>query len=198
MKVLAREERKKHGITTSRVLRSDLRKIYKEYGIQIDIWSHFSRKIRGAYFCDQYGASVALNPDLPDDPYIFTMAHELKHHLVDSIMSVNFCGENNEFEPIEIGAEVFAAELLFPEQDFADQLMHMGVLPGGCTPDKLVRLKHETKTTLSFTGLAKRAEFMGFASKGMLTSRRIHWKKLEEQIYGEPIYKRIQRNRKRA
>lgn len=196
MKVLAREERSKFGLTTPRVLRSHLRKIYSEYGIRIDVWPFKLRKIRGAYFNDTYGVSVLLDHSLPDDPYIFTMAHELKHHLVDSDMSVIYCGIDNETEPIEIGAEVFAAEMLFPEQDFADRLNKMEVHFGSCTPNNLVRLKHETETTLSYTGLAKRAEFMGFADKGSLTGRRISWKKLEEQIYGVPIYKLIPKKRK--
>jgi len=144
MKILAQEERKKHGFTTPRILRSDLRKVYKTYGIRIDVWPYRLKKVRGAYFNDADGISVLLNPALPDDPYIFTMAHELKHHLVDSTMSVIYCSDNNETEPIEIGAEVFAAELLFPEQDFADRLTNMRISPGGCTPDILVRLKHET------------------------------------------------------
>ena len=66
---------------------------------------------------------------------------------------------------LEIGAEVFAAEMLFPEQDFADRLTNMGVSSGGCTPDILVRLKRETNTTLSYAGPAKRAEFMGLQKK---------------------------------
>ncbi len=196
MKVLAREERSRFGLSTPRVLRSHLRKIYSAYGIRIDVWPFKLRKVRGAYFNDANGISVLLNHNLPDDPYIFTMAHELKHHLVDSDMSVIYCGKDNETEPIEIGAEVFAAEMLFPEQDFAGRLNQMGVGFGTCTPNDLVRLKHETETTLSYTGLAKRAEFMGFADKGSLTAGKISWKKLEEQTYGEPIYKQIQRNRK--
>ena len=155
MKVLAREERLKFGLTTPRVLRSHLRKIYSAYRIRIDVWPFKLRMVRGAYFNDDSGVSVLLNHTLPDDPYIFTMAHELKHHLVDSEMSVIYCGKDNELEPIEIGAEVFAAEMLFPEQDFADRLNQMGVNFGSCTPNNLVRLKHETETTLSYAGLAK-------------------------------------------
>jgi hypothetical protein len=57
----------------------------------------------------------------------------------------------------------------------------------------LVRLKRETQTTLSYTGLAKRAEFLNFAPAGSLA--RVAWKKLEEQLYGEPFYKQLRRSR---
>jgi hypothetical protein len=57
----------------------------------------------------------------------------------------------------------------------------------------LVRLKHESRTTLSYAGLAKRAEFLGYAGVGSLA--KIKWKKIEEEIYGEPIHKWLQRRR---
>jgi hypothetical protein len=99
-------------------------------------------------------------------------------------------------EPIEIGAEVFAAEFIFPEQEYAELLKIMGINNENFTPEALVHLKHDTKTTLSYSGLAKRAEFMGFAKEGSLTKKRIPWKKMEEKIYGIPIYKQIQTQRK--
>jgi hypothetical protein len=70
----------------------------------------------------------------------------------------------------------------------------MGVGYGQCTPEILARLKHETRTTLSYAGLAKRAEFMRLAPSGSLAL--IQWKKLEEKIYGLPIYKLIRKSRK--
>lgn len=193
MKFLARQVRSEFGLSTPQVRKSDLRRIYKKHNIHIDMWHHRFKKVRGAYFNDESGVTVLVDSKLPDDPYIFTLAHELKHHLVDNEVGLSYCGINNESEPIEIGAEIFAAELIFPEQDFATLLMEMGVGHYGCKPEHLVQLKHETKTTLSYAGLAKRAEFMGLASKGVLKG--IRWKKLEEQIYGVPLYKVIQRRR---
>jgi hypothetical protein len=55
---------------------------------------------------------------LPDEPTIFTMAHELKHHLVDSGAGPVVCRTNEQTKRIEIGAEVFASELIYPEKDF--------------------------------------------------------------------------------
>jgi hypothetical protein len=194
MKALARQVRANHGLTTPRVLRSDLRRIYKHCGIRIDLWPHRFKRLRGAYFFDDLGAMVMLAKGLPADPMVFTMGHELKHHLADRESGLTFCDASNENEPIEIGAEVFAAELIFPEQDFIERLGQMGVVRGGCSAEALVRLKRETQTTLSYAGLAKRAEFLGFAVKGSLA--KVPWKKLEEQLFGEPLYKKLLRQRK--
>src|SRR5262249_29310027 len=83
MKALARQVRADHGLTTPRVLRSDLRRIYKHHGIRIDLWPHRFKRLRGAYFFDDLGATVMLARGLPADPMVFTMGHELKHHLAD-------------------------------------------------------------------------------------------------------------------
>ena len=194
MKALARKTRTDHGLNTPRVMRSDLRRIYKHYGIVIDLWPHKLGRLRGAYFFDDLGPTVMLARGLPEDPMVFTMCHELKHHLADREAGISYCDGSNATEPIEIGAEVFAAEMIFPEQDFSDHLDQMGVTKGGCNAEAIVRLKRTTRTTLSYAGLVKRAEFLGYAASGSLA--RIRWKKLEEQIFGEPLYKQILRRRK--
>ena len=193
MKALARQVRQEHQLTSPRVLRSDLRRVYRAYGIKIDLWPHRFKGLRGAYFDDDLGPTVVLARQLPPEPLIFTMAHELKHHLADRGLGLSYCDASNQREPIEIGAEVFAAELIFPEQDFVEWLKQMGIGPRQCTPEGLVRLKRETQTTLSYAGLAKRAEFLNFAPAGSLV--KVSWKKLEEQIYGEPFYKQLLRSR---
>lgn len=200
LKTLARDIRVKHQIDTFRLQKSKLRQLYKFYGIKrIDLWplKGVSRKLkllRGAYFNDPDEPSVMIARHLPYDPAVFTMAHELKHHLKDRDLALSYCDTSNEREPIEIGAEIFAAELIFPDQDFIDQMHQRGVYTGQCTPEDIVRLKHETQTTLSYAGLVKKADFLKFSPAGSL--EKVSWKKLEEQIYGEPIYKQILRSRK--
>lgn len=200
MKSLAQEIRTKYGLKTPRVLRTHLRNIYQDYGIRIDLWplqkgqpSKF-KKLRGAYFNDEMGPTVMLSRQLPEDPRVFTMAHELKHHLVDQDKSLSYCGSANETALVEISAEVFAAELIYPESDFAFDLMQRGIRPGNCNDEDLVRLKRETGTTLSYMGLAKRAVFLGFAVRGSFDN--VQWKKIEERIYGVPVYKRLLSRRK--
>src|SRR5262245_57997629 len=117
MKALARQVRAEHGITSPRVLRSDMRRVYKTYEITIDLRQGF-KNLRGAYFNDECGTTVVIAKGLPDDPTVFTMAHELKHHLADRNSPAFQCGySEGTTDPVEIGAEVFAAEFLFPEAD---------------------------------------------------------------------------------
>lgn len=189
MKVRARAIRTHYSLDTPRVLRSDLRRIFKDQGIRVDLWPHKLREIRGAYINDDLGPTVMLAKSLPEDPMVFTMAHELKHHLEDRHLSLAWCGDKNATQHIEIGAEVFAAELIFPEDDFTNALTQMGVGVNQCTPEVLVRLKRQTRTTLSYAGLVKRAKFLGFSKNDTLDG--VKWKKLEEQIFGEPSYKRF-------
>ncbi len=195
MRALALEVRRQHGLTTPRVLKSNLREIYRKHGIRIDLWPYKLKHLRGAYFNDEFGPTVMLARGLPDDPFVFTMAHELKHHLVDRDKAIlAYCDPSNENDLVEIGAEVFAAELIFPEGDFEIWLDRAHVEKGTLTPPILVKMKHETRTTLSYAGLVKRAERLGHAPSGSLA--KIRWKELEVEIYGEPLYKRILRNRR--
>jgi hypothetical protein len=201
LKILAQDIRVKFQLSTPRICISDLRRIYTHYGIQIDLWPRKAstnsvklKSLRGAFFCDEYGASVLINRKLPEEPRIFTMGHELKHYLKDQSYlqdnnGVLWCGDNNQDEIIEIGAEVFAAELIFPDYDFKNFLTQRGINLGECQPETLVRLKRETQTTLSYAGLAKKAIFLRFALPESLA--KVKWKKLEEDIYGLPLYKRF-------
>ena len=189
LKSLARQVRAENGLTTPRVGRADMRRLYSKYGID-----HIDKrpigKIKGAYFNDKDGASVLLNSKLPTDPLIFTMAHELKHHLKDRDR-LSLCVESNDM--IEIGAEIFAAELIFPEGDFVAWLTSHGVTAGLCKPETIVQMKHETGTTMSHSALAKRAAFLRFAPDDFKTAR---WKLLTLRLYGLPLYKKIQEMRR--
>jgi Zn-dependent peptidase ImmA (M78 family) len=95
LKELARDTRAQYGIASPRVLRSDLRRVYRDQGIHIDLWDHKFKKLRGAYFNDELGPTVMLSKGLPEDPMVFTMAHELKHHLADSELAVSYCDYSN-------------------------------------------------------------------------------------------------------
>jgi Zn-dependent peptidase ImmA (M78 family) len=192
LKERARQIRLEFDLSTPRVLRSDLRRIYRKYGITIDLWPHKFKTLRGAFFDDDVGPTVMLASGLPPEPMIFTMSHELKHFLTDRGLGLSYCDVSNQNDLIEIGAEVFAAELIFPDADFIESMRQLGISQGQCSPESLVRLKHATTTTLSYAGLTKKAYFHGFATDGALANTR--WKKLEAQIYGEPVYKRWRRH----
>ena len=187
LKSLAREKRQQYGITGPRVLRTDMKRIFKAEGIQLDYWHQPFKKLRGAYFHDELGSTIMIKKDLPSDPCVFTMAHEYKHHLTDQDRAMVTCENNPANEAIEIGAEIFAAEFLFPEGCFREEMERMGVGLLGCTAEVLVRLKSETKTTLSYAGLTKLAEWLKFAPAGSLPKS--GWRKLEDKILGIPFYR---------
>jgi Zn-dependent peptidase ImmA (M78 family) len=141
------------------------------------------KHLRGAYLHIDNNRHVIVDRKLPDDPYLFTLAHELKHHLCDQDLAKAFCHDGNQNEIIEIGAEVFAAEFLYPENDFSKDLKFRGIEKGVCTQQDLVTLKHDVKTSLSYAGLRKRAINFGYAPSTMPTSG---WKQIEVSLYGPP------------
>lgn len=189
LKILARRIRAEHGLVTSKVTLTDMRRIYKSYGIKIKLWHGPLKKVRGAFVNDDLGPEVMVYAKLPPEQRIFTLAHELKHFLVDQKPAG--ASEGVEADMIEIGAEVFAAELIYPEEVFARDIAADGVTQSNFTPEAIVRLKRTTGTTMSFTALGKRAEFLGLTEKGSLS--KVQWKKLDELVHGEPEYKRIRR-----
>jgi len=188
LKQLARQVRAEFGLQSPRVVESDLRRIYEKNGIVIDDWPYRLRNLRGAFICDHLGTTVMLASGLPQDPKVFTMAHELKHFYRDRHLGVSYCDQSNLGKTLEIGAEIFAAELLFPDKDFMAQMRLFRVGVDECLPKTLVRLKQKTRTTLSYAGLAIKAERLGYAPPRSLTTIKT-WRKFEE-IYGESVRRR--------
>ena len=182
LKLLARQVRAEHGLRSPRVLASDLRRIYDSHGIVIDSWPYRLRNLRGAFISDHLGTTVLLASGLPQDPMVFTMAHELKHFFRDRDLGISYCDQSNLSKTVEVGAEIFAAELLFPDQDFINQMRMLRVGRDQCLPRTLVQLKVKTRTTLSYAGLAIKAERLGYAPPSSLTRIKT-WRKLED-LYG--------------
>jgi Zn-dependent peptidase ImmA (M78 family) len=116
------------------------------------------------------------------------LPHELKHHFRDRDQGILHCLRDVGDDAGEIGAEIFAAELIFPDSDFFRCLREMDIGRGHCKAEDIVRMKHETETTLSYSSLAKRAVIMGFAPAGSLA--KVRWRMRFEQMFGEPLYKR--------
>jgi len=201
MRRLANEQRAFFGLSNAKVTLSDLRKVFKHHGISINLWpmpgipGGNMKKVKGAYMHLEGQPTVVVSRKLPDEQRIFTMAHELKHHLADfdDASKGISCQFEGATDAKEIGAEVFAAEFIYPDAIFISDMDSRSINKGSCTDHDIVRLKRSTNTTLSFTALAKKATFLGFAPKGSLDG--VKWKKLDEEIFGEPLYKRINRYR---
>lgn len=189
MRNLAKEKRREYGISTNSINIPVLQKIYKKEGIKIDRRGTISSKIRAAYFCDG-DCSVLLNNKLPREQKIFSLAHELKHHFIDQTIIQNGeieCGAYNENEVIEIGAEVFAAEFIFPESEMLTLIKSLGITKDNCKETSVLKIKHVTSAPISYRFIVKRLERFRFIPLG--TFKDTKFKKLEEEVYGVPFYK---------
>ena len=178
LRALARQVRAEHGLTSPRVLPSDLMRIYAQYGIVLDEWPYRFRHLRGAFIDDHLGTTIMIARGLPQDPMVFTMAHELKHFFRDRDLGISYCDQSNLNKSLEVGAEIFAAELLFPDRDFMSHMNAMGIRRNQCLPKSLIQLKRKTRTTLSYAGLAIKAERLGYAPSHSLTTIKT-WRRLE-------------------
>ena len=185
LKVLARQVRAENGLSSPRVLPGDLMRIYAKHGIEVDEWPYRFRNLRGAFINDELGTTVMLAKGLPRDPMVFTMAHELKHFFRDRDLGISYCDQSNLNKSLEIGAEIFAAELIFPDRDFVSYMTRMGIRTNQCLPKNLVQLKRQTGTTLSYAGLAIKAERLGFAPSYSLTTIKT-WRRLEA-LHSPPV-----------
>jgi Zn-dependent peptidase ImmA (M78 family) len=139
--------------------------------------------------CEDEDCSVALQRTLPDEPKLFALIHELKHHYHDRAAlgtGVIHCGDYDANELIEKGAEVFAAEFIYPEAEFAadwDQ-----VVPVVREPADIVTFKRVCKAKVSYRYICKRLERLGRITLGQFDG--VHFQKLEDEIFGVPFYRR--------
>lgn len=189
MKDLAREKRKEYGILTSEINISAIKKLYKKEGIKIDGDKTLSSKIRAAYFCDGDDCSVLLNSKLPREPKLFSLVHELKHHFTDRTLIEDGeikCGDYNANQTIEIGAEVFAAEFIFPESEMLSLIQELGINRQNCISGSVVEIKRKSPVAISYTFILKRLVLLGLISRGCFAN--VKFQKLEEEMY-PPIYK---------
>ena len=183
LKALARQVRAEHGLSSPRVLPGDMMRIYAQHGIVLDEWPYRFRNLRGAFINDHLGTTIMIAKGLPQDPMVFTMAHELKHFFRDRDLGISYCDQSNLSKTVEVGAEIFAAELIYPDPDFMKHMRMLRVGRDQCLPKTLVQLKLKTRTTLSYAGLAIKAERLGYAPPCSLTRIKT-WRKLES-IYGD-------------
>jgi Zn-dependent peptidase ImmA (M78 family) len=189
MKLLAAEKRQKHNITTASLGLKKIREVYKAEGIAIDLWET-SHRIRAMYMCDGGDPSVLVNRNLPPQPRLFAMTHELKHHYCDQTALKNGqirCGDYNANEVIEKAAEVFAAEFIYPSKEFLDCASSIALEHGKVTPEDVVEFKRVCGAPVSYKFLQKRLEWYGFIEREEFA--KIQFQKLEEKLHGVPIFR---------
>jgi Zn-dependent peptidase ImmA (M78 family) len=189
IKKLAAAKRKEFGVTTADLGLREVRRIYSAEGITIDL-RKLPAKIRAAYMCDDGDPSVLVNKSLPKAPRLFAMVHELKHHFCDrEVLSTGgiHCGDYNVNKVIEIAAEIFAAEFIYPECEFLACVKKLEIDAGAVEPNQIVELKRACGATVSYKFLRKRLERFGYIGPGQFA--KVQFQKLEESIYGVPFYK---------
>jgi Zn-dependent peptidase ImmA (M78 family) len=188
LKALAREKRAEHGVDTAAFGLREIRGIYRTEGIVIDHYP-LPAKIKALYMCADDDFSVALQEKLPNEPKIFALVHELKHHYCDRKQlgaGVIHCGDYDRNELIEKGAEVFAAEFIYPEAEFQSDITARGIATW--RPEDVVDLKRDCKAKVSYMFLCKRLEWLRVVTPGAFAS--VKFQKLERDIYGVPFYQR--------
>jgi len=188
LKLLARQKRADHGVDTGALGLREVRKIYKTEAIRIDYYP-LPYKIKALYMCDDGDCTVALQRRLPDEPKLFALIHELKHHYCDREAlgaGIIHCGDYDANELIEKGAEVFAAEFIYPETEFAADLTRLNLLFR--EPSDVVALKQSCKAKVSYKFICKRLERLGHIALGQFDS--VQFQKLEEQLFGVPFFRR--------
>lgn len=190
LKLLARQKREQFGVTTQTLNLTAIRRIYGSERIAIDPWK-LSPRIRAVYMCDENDPSVMINRDLPKEPRLFALVHELKHHFCDrEVLDAGQipCGDYNANRAIEIGAEVFAAEFIYPEAEFLALATELGLTTKSrVTAEDIVKFKRAMPATVSYQFLRKRFEFLNLAPRGQYA--KVKFTVLEERMFGPPIYK---------
>jgi len=161
---LAQEKRVEHDLTTPQICLSKVREIYQYEGIDIFPCRRRVRNLKAAYHNDIDGCHVLLNMQLPEAPRLFAMVHELKHHYTDRHL-LHYCGEVTKRSPvIEIGAEVFAAEFIFPEKEFEQHVRNCG-LSGSITAEDIVLLMYCSPVPVSYQFIQKSLTRLGLITK---------------------------------
>ena len=189
MKLLAAQKRLQHGISTSTLGLQKVRGVYKSEGVQIDL-RQTSDRIRAVYMCDGGDPSVLVNRKLPKEPRLFAMVHELKHHYCDQDLLKDGeirCGDYNANELLEKAAEVFAAEFIYPAQEFIDCVESLALETGKVTQEQVVELKRACGAPVSYKFLQKRLEWFGMIAPKEFA--RVQFQKLEDKIHGVPIFR---------
>lgn len=198
LKARARELRLSHYLVMPRVTLTQMYRVLKDEGVEVIPWPTSRnlpgdpqlRAIAGAYIDQPPGPAIMLNRYQGRERRIFTLAHEFKHHIADRGETLRPCGWTEGTDPVEVGAGIFAAEFIFPEADFVSWMERLAIGKSGCTADLLLVLKHETRTTLSLTSLAKRAEWLGYA--GPRTLQAVRWDVATvRELIGSVQYRRL-------
>lgn len=188
IRTAAQIKREEFGVRTGAFGVREVRAIYRREGITIDI-RKLPSCLKAIYVANENDVSVAVQKDLPDEPKIFALIHELKHHWIDHELikaGIVHCGDYNANELIEKGAEVFAAEFIYPDEEFL--IDAKSCQPAAWSAEDIVRFKrNHCRAKVSYTFIRKGLERRGLVAPQQFTN--VKFKKLEEEMYGIPFYR---------
>lgn len=191
LKQLARDKRKQHEVDTSTLGLKKVREIYKTEGIKID-YHPLPNKVKALYMCDDNHHSVAVQKKLPDEPKIFALIHELKHHYCDQELLRSgyiHCGDFNMSDPIEVGAEKFAAEFIYPIREFAHDISLLNITKW--SDIDIINFKRSCKAKVSYAYICRRLTEL--ESIGFNQFKGVQFQKREYEIFGLPYHLRRKR-----
>lgn len=189
MRQLARNKRAQHNLSTTEVSISAVNGIYKDEGIRLDLWDGRLRKVKAAYFWEDGEASVMVKRSLPPVPRLFAQVHELKHHYEDRDHFLLGCCEVTDRSPvIEIAAEEFAAEFIYPVDEFEALLDVMAIRQGNCKPEDVVYFRGACPARISYAFICKRLERLQIIARGEFA--RVEFQNLQDRLLGVPSFRR--------
>ena len=165
----------------------EINKIYTVEGIKISYRdSGGFQKLKAAYFHDVDGVDVIINKKLPSEVRLFALIHELKHHYTDSDRLKGIVACYDEKPLVEKSAEVFAAEFIWPESMFLNDLRTLGITKINCSPQKIVQFKRQFNMPVKYKFIRKRLEWFGIIAPGEYAD--VKFVNLEYEIFGLPVY----------
>ena len=91
------------------------------------------------------------------------------------------CEDYDANELIEKGAEVFAAEFIYPQQEFEEDMSRLG------QDADVVALKRACKAKVSYRYICKRLERLARIAPGQFDG--VQFQKLEDRLYGVPYHR---------
>jgi hypothetical protein len=87
---------------------------------------------------------------------------------------------------IEKGAEVFAAEFIYPEAEFAQDISGLGIAEW--QGRDVVTFKRQCQAKISYQFICKRLEWLRVIAPGQFDG--VQFQKLEDDMFGTPFYRR--------
>ena len=117
--------------------------------IHVVFWD-LHEEINGFYQYEKHNQIIFINNNLSSLERPVVCAHELGHAILHKKSSVPFMRKSTEFsiDRIEKEANQFAAELLIPDEDFAEINNAYKIASLRGVPVELVKLKHQCKEGL--------------------------------------------------